>query len=207
MAELLTDPRVGLPVPYIVAWSPETPTPPTVVRRHGPQGQYLGYADEHPGDRHWRGFLLPRETLARGRGHAKFASIHTRRQIRCMRDLLCQVCAMPAHEDGERSAVFLFAGTDRPVEGAVIAIPPVCPTCIPTAVSMCPRLRAGFTAVRAQDSRPWGLKGVVHDPLTLDELSGDELVPVAFDQLELCWMVGYRQLNSLHGLTEASVTT
>lgn len=85
--------------------------------------------------------LLDRPDL---RGPARMRKLNTRRQWRCMDELLCQVCGEPARDPWTGripwvlpSTVFERTGPDRGRTNA----PPTCWSCMPKALEECPMLR------------------------------------------------------------------
>lgn len=190
----------GLVVPYITAWSAEDHISSPVTRRLGVGGEGLGYEDEAPYDRDWRGVLWVRQPIGRGKGRARFDTVHALRQRHAMGYLLCQVCGECTVDGGREEQLFLLRDVGRPVaEG------PVCEACAPMAILDCPRLRTGHCAAWARTSRPWGVSGVLYDPVTLRPLPGDGLVDVAYDTSETRWIVASRQVVTLHELTPVNV--
>src|SRR3989442_1499615 len=90
-------PNRTMPVPYITTWSEENTLPTTVVqRRNG-----IAFADEILTDRDDHGVLWSRIPSLPGRGRPRCGKIHSPRQRRAMRDLLCQVCGKPADHNEE----------------------------------------------------------------------------------------------------------
>ncbi|MGW2547763.1 hypothetical protein ACWC5I_44570 [Kitasatospora sp. NPDC001574] len=196
----------GLPVPYITRWSGEPIGHPDLTTARGSHGHFLAYADEHAvADRHWRGPLIARQPIARGRGTAELRDVHVRRQLRCMRDMLCQICARRVEGVRDDSFLFLFRGV-RPIpDGHLTTVPPVCgDECAGTALRSCPYLARGHTAVRARHVLPWGIAGILHDQATLAK-SSDRLVWIPFDSERVRWAVAHRAVVSLHGVTPVAI--
>ncbi|WP_371499138.1 hypothetical protein OG871_23985 [Kitasatospora sp. NBC_00374] len=161
MAEPLGRPDV---IPYIAAWSTEHFVHPDVVLR---PGVGIAYRDENPYDRDPEGVLWARMTLGRGRGRPEFGRIHSGRQRRAMRRLLCQICGGPA--DRDRNGVLWLLKDDRDdwpdwPEGLAATHPPVSRPCARVAVRLCPHLRGGATLVRVKDHRECGVYGTLYRP-------------------------------------------
>jgi hypothetical protein len=81
--------------------------------------------------------------------------------------LLCQVCTQPADRT-EQGLLWLVPGEERGFwtgwpEGMATIHPPLCRECARISVRMCPALRSGAVAVRAQ-SGVCGVTGVVFQP-------------------------------------------
>ena len=81
-------------IPYIVSWSAEKP--PAKRLTLAPGGRGIAYEDELTHDRDAHGMLWRRSTLRPGQGRPLFGRVHTARQRRTMRQLLCQICGGPA---------------------------------------------------------------------------------------------------------------
>ncbi|MBD0675640.1 hypothetical protein [Streptomyces sp. CBMA156] len=207
MPQLLTD--HDRPVPYITAWTHETPNSRSLEVRHAPKGPFLRYTDEGPGDRDWRGILLIRQPLARGKGRPDYEAVHARRQMLCMRNMLCQVCGHPVEEaEGAEDGSFLFVlpGDRTITDGYRTTSPPLCgDECRRRSLTHCPHLRRAHTTVRARYALPWGVAGIVHDPHTLAERS-EALVHVPHDDDLLALTVAYRCVVALAGITDLTTT-
>src|SRR3989442_68826 len=80
-------------VPYVATWSEERDLPFEVVNR---DGRGIAYADEISADRDIHGVLWHRTYSRPRRGRPEFGNVHSLRQRRAMRRLLCQVCGGPA---------------------------------------------------------------------------------------------------------------
>ncbi|MFI9026279.1 hypothetical protein [Streptomyces sp. NPDC053560] len=156
-AETAPSPRTwgpnDIPVPYVAAWTGES------VMHMGlsvqPDGKGLCFANEEPADRDHQGVLWARLTDAPGTGTPRFPVMHSARQRRAMREMLCQVCAGPA---SRTSRGWLFLLTHEPADGAVTNKPPLCEPCVGVALGHCPRLTDPF-AVRVRRPRVWGVFG------------------------------------------------
>jgi hypothetical protein len=147
-------------VPYVVLWSDEQITELEVVER---PGAGVAYPDESLADR-YRRVLWERAILAPGHGRPRYTSLHPLRQRHAMARLLCQVCAQPADRD-DKGVLRLLS--DSQVEDpdwpdyAHTTQPPLCVACARASVAVCPWLRGGYLAVRAES---WvsGVFGSVH---------------------------------------------
>ncbi|MDH2408281.1 hypothetical protein ACG5V6_14740 [Streptomyces chitinivorans] len=186
-------------VPYIASWSQERMRRPPVVRRVGVGGEGIGFAGEGAYDRDWRGVLWMRQTLARGKGHPRYHTVHTLRQRRAMRHMLCQVCGGPTPQDGPR--LFVLRDVGRPVEeGERTTAPPVCVPCARISVRECPRLREGHVAALVGRPYAWGVAGIVHHPVTLEPLD-TALQEVSYEDLAVRWTLAHRLVMTLHDCT------
>jgi len=121
-------------VPYITSWSEEQKLPAEIVMRSSMGiGFGIAYADENSTDRDRDGILWTRRNLRHGHGRPQFGKIHSLRQRRAMRRLLCQVCAQPAdrNEDG---VLWLLPDYYQEAEGWPenydLAEPPICLACV-----------------------------------------------------------------------------
>lgn len=143
----------GLPVPYIAKWEGEivlTRDTPRLLR----MGEWMVVAYGHPEDRasslaelktlvarqrDRRGILWWRDTEGYGEDAPLFGQVHTKRQRQCMLERRCQVCARKVKPP------FLFFGDTCDLippmgfgEFVIQNAPPVCPTCVPVALRLCP---------------------------------------------------------------------
>lgn len=171
----------GWPTPYVAPWTHEKHSFPTLERRVGREGLFLGYRQELPGDRGVGGELLARLALRPGVGAPRFDSVHSARQRRCMFHLRCQVGGGEAlAADGRALFVVRSAGVGRIVEGERTTAPPVCGPCAALAVAYCPRLREGYAAAWVEDPQVWGVAGRVYDPQTLMPADAPSLTKVPY---------------------------
>jgi hypothetical protein len=159
--------RAGV-VPYVTSWSEEEKQPAEIVMRSSMGiGFGIAYADENSTDRDRDGILWTRRTLRHGHGRPQFGKIHSLRQRRAMRRLLCQVCAQPAdrNEDG---VLWLLPDYYQEAEGWPenydLAEPPICLACVPVATRLCPALRKGYLGIRARSAPVCGVRGLVYQP-------------------------------------------
>jgi hypothetical protein len=190
----------GSVVPYIGSWTGEANCPTQVVRR---PDNGIGYADETILDRDQWGVLWTRIPSRVGVGHPLFKELHTVRQRRAMRRLLCQVCAQPADRT-EQGMLWLVPGGDVddrsgwPRQMTTI-YPPLCVACARISVRMCPALRVGAVAVRAH-SRVRGVNGVVFEPAGrypgLSVTDRGEVIP--YDGPEIAWVQAVLLVRSLY---------
>jgi hypothetical protein len=149
-------------VPYIATWSEETKPDVKVIERT----QFsIAFADETLADRDRDGLLWTRTTVCPGQGRPQFAVIHSVRQRRAMRRLLCQVCAQPADYTDE-GLLWLLPDYYQEAAGWPedfdLAEPPICRSCVPIAIRLCPALRKGHLAVRSRSAPVSGVKGLVY---------------------------------------------
>ncbi|MFK0294838.1 hypothetical protein ACIQU6_30800 [Streptomyces sp. NPDC090442] len=193
----------ALTVPYIALWSAEQDLAPRRWVRRGEDGERLGYVDETLYDRDRFGALWARWSSARGKGRPQLQDVHPFRQRRAVLQELCQVCGKPALAAGRY--LYLFTKASAPIyEGRLTSTPPICTTCAPTVVEECPHLQRGYVAVWAERAPLWGVQGIRYHPRTrLPRPEDDgEFVSVEYGAApELPWIVAYRQVVSLHGLT------
>ncbi|MGW4825228.1 hypothetical protein ACWEP4_41640 [Streptomyces sp. NPDC004227] len=188
-------------VPYITGYSREQNITPKLT--HHPSGRSLVFVDETPHDRDSFGVPWVRPSLLpkgrRGEPLLQEAVVHPFRQRRAMRDQLCQVCTRPP-EDPEGPRLYLMRDSGRPIEeGERTASPPVCVPCAGISVQLCPRLRRQHVAAWVEHAPAWGVVGLVHDPLTLEPLGGDQ--EVAYDSEVARWVVAARLESQLFGVT------
>jgi hypothetical protein len=146
-----------LRVPYITAYSEEmTPHPLEFAAHRGAtDGMRLSYADSVPQD--WQlGVLWARQGLHR-QGRPEWKIVNTLRQRRCMLRLLCQVCGLSADDDGRTFWVLADDPGDTSTGAGYTNAPPTCRTCIPEAISACPRLRRGAAVYTVGGAEPYGV--------------------------------------------------
>ncbi|MGK5497252.1 hypothetical protein [Streptomyces sp. URMC 125] len=196
-------------VPFITGWSREPMVNPAPVRITGAGGSGLGYRgeDDTAYGRDWRGVLWARQALARGRGVPELHTVHVQRQRRAMSDLLCQVCGKTTvtGRPGERH-LFLLKDVGRPIgEGERTTAPPVCVPCALIAVRECPHLVKGHVAAWVRDVVPWGVAGIVYSPRTVQPNPESGLVPAAYGDPYLRWVLAYRAVVALYGCTPVNL--
>jgi hypothetical protein len=169
-------------VPYITMWSGEEALAATVIQRR----RGIGYADEILGDRDEHGVLWQRMPSRPGHGRPRLGTMHSLRQRRAMRRLLCSVCAGPADTSAD-GVLWLLADhrDDWPgwPDGMAVTEPPVCLPCARRSARVCPALRDGHVAVRAGHCPIVGVHG------TRDENGRPvENTTVAFDDPAIAWI-------------------
>jgi hypothetical protein len=193
----------GLMVPYITQWSAEKTMSPLIVRRR--TGTGIGFADETLHDRDDDGVLWVRQSFAPGCGEADYLRVHSLRQRRATRRLLCQGCSADTLALNPERQLFMLKDVGRPIaEGERTTAAPVCRACAQVSDRHCPHLRRH---VAAWVERPflWGVAGILHDPRTLRPLPGKDLVQVAYEAPELPWVLAVRQVLSLRGCTATTL--
>lgn len=174
-------------VPYITSWSTERALPATVIP-HSLFG--IAYADETIGDRDENGVLWTRTSSRPGHGRPQFGKVHSMRQRRAMRHLLCQVCGEPADraDDGVLWLLQDHRGDwPRWPENMAATEPPICLSCTRVSRRACPALRRGYVSVRVGHSPLNGVYGARYlwgEPLP--EPVEDAIV--AFDDPMVRWI-------------------
>lgn len=192
--------RSGSLVPYITAWSEEQPLPTKIVEvpRFG-----IMYSDEAFAERDQHGVLWRRIPSQPGRGRSDFGRVHSLRQRRAMRQLLCQVCAGPADQNDQGTLWLLpDSGDDWPSwpEHMACPHPPVCVPCAQISLRACPALRKAPVAIRVSRRPIVGVLGVHYQP--------GEPRPVAvagvianFDDPAIRWTCAEQLVRELIGCT------
>lgn len=146
----------GLPVPWVTRWTGEKPPPriPTMTIVDGVMWCTYGSPSAHPlgqmtgikAERDEHDLLWYRELSIYGQGSGdatiqdratigepQWTQVHAWRQRTCMLDRRCQVCAKPF--DDTPVTFLLAVPTVRELN---VIDPPVCRTCIPVALALCP---------------------------------------------------------------------
>lgn len=185
-------------VPYITAWSTERPLPVTMT--------------PEPADRHrlrGRGPRRPTRTVCSGpasrpgHGRPRFGSVHTLRQRRAMRRLLCQVCAGPADRTAD-GVLWLLKDhrADWPnwPNGMGATEPPICQRCAELAPRVCPALRNGHVVVRVGRSHLAGVFGIQYQPGPRFPASMTD-VQIAFDDPAVRWVRAMQLIRELFDCT------
>ncbi|WP_232789040.1 hypothetical protein [Streptomyces odonnellii] len=188
-------------VPYIASWSGEKKVPALVVPN--PRGPGIGYADEHSVDRDANGVLWKRVGAGRGKGRPEFGKVHSLRQHRAMRKLLCQVCggAADRNEDGVLWLVGDYPGdAGGGAGGFTTTHPPVCAPCAIASVRACPHLRKRHVALRAGLVVTAGVQGIVHRPGGLFPEPYDA-GGVLYDDTRIHWTVAAQLMVTLRRCT------
>ncbi len=191
----------SLVVPYVAAWSGErTNLTPVIVR---PDGLGIAYADEVLGDRDNNGILWARTPSRPGHGKPEFGSVHSSRQRRAMRKLLCQVCACPAdHTDDGVLWVLEDHRDDWPgwPERMGVTEPPICPPCLRLSVRACPALRRGHAIFRVRHAPIAGIRGTRYRPGRSSPAPiGNSLLPL--DDPGIHWTLAAHLVRELHDCT------
>lgn len=173
-------------VPYIASWSSEVELPATPVERRG----RLGYADEDLNDRDRLDVLWRRVGHSPGQGRPTFGIVHSLRQRRAMRRVLCQVCGDVVGDD-DHGVLWLMGREEyqRAPWPAPIDTPhpPVCLPCAEVSITACPHLRNHYVAVRVRRYRVAGAYGAIHQPRLTGPIAVD-VGSVAFDDHRILWM-------------------
>ncbi len=176
----------SLRVPYITAWSGEAMAHSLAFRYHPEAGgPRLTYTDPLPTD--WMyGVLRTRHGLGR-QGQPQWLLVNALRQWRCMEHGLCQVCGESAADSAMGHTWWLLVddvSRTTPDRGYTNA-PPTCPSCIPTALKHCPRLRKGAALYTVADAEPWAVLGHVFRPTPAgDAVIADRNVRVLLEEYE-----------------------
>nr|WP_198152012.1 hypothetical protein [Kibdelosporangium sp. MJ126-NF4]CEL22835.1 conserved hypothetical protein [Kibdelosporangium sp. MJ126-NF4]CTQ89975.1 conserved hypothetical protein [Kibdelosporangium sp. MJ126-NF4] len=187
-------------VPYITAWSTEQDLSGEVICR---PGGGIGYADETVMDRDTRGVLWVRAVSRPGSARPVFGDVHSLRQRRAMRRLLCQVCGKPADRSPD-GVLWLLPDFREDWPGWPDAMgnaePPICVPCAHLAVRLCPRLRRGAVLIRVRECPVEGVRGKLYVP------GADGPVQVdggtfAFDDPRVRWVQAHGLVRELHGCT------
>lgn len=188
-------------VPYIAAWSGEEDPSTCIVGRRLSSG--IGFADERVSDRDERGVLWSRATSLPGEGRPLYGQVHSARQRRAMRRLLCQVCAKPADRN-EQGVLWLLTDhrEDWPgwPENMANSYPPMCLPCARLSIHACPTLRRGYVAVRTRRAPLSGVYGVRYIPAHPLPVPADGVV-VGYDDPAILWVCAVQQVRSLQGCT------
>jgi hypothetical protein len=150
-------------VPYVTSWSAEQDLPSQVIYR---PGGGIAYADEIATDRDVHGVLWTRAFSRPHRGRPEFGKVHSLRQRRAMRRLLCQVCGGPADRAGD-GVLWLLpdhrADWTAWPDGMANVEPPICLHCAGISLRLCPRLRRGAAVVRAREYPIVGVRGTLYE--------------------------------------------
>ncbi|MFF9478084.1 hypothetical protein [Streptomyces sp. NPDC014733] len=198
-------------ITYTAMWGQEVDVTPPVIMRRCPRGYpRLAFRGELAHDRDRHEILWRRQQTAPGRGPQLTGRVHSYRQRRAMDDLLCHVDAVSAlgghllrggpERTGDRP-LFLLSCTEVR-EGHITAVPPVCYRCAPRVAGARHRQRRPYTAVLVDEVRPWGVSGLLHDPVSVPlRPTTASLVPVGYRSAHARWVVAHQALVSLHGIT------
>jgi hypothetical protein len=191
-------------VPYIASWSGEEPLATQVVGQ-GLSG--IGFTDETLIDRDENRVLWTRIPSRPGVGRPLYGQVHTLRQRRAMRRLLCQVCAKPADRN-EQGVLWLLLDhredwPDWP-EDMANTYPPLCLSCAHLSIRACPTLRRGYVAVRARRFPLTGVQGVRYLPAKPFPVPVEGDV-VGYQNPAVRWVRAVQQVRSLQGCTIVSL--
>ncbi|PWW63595.1 hypothetical protein DFQ13_104588 [Actinokineospora spheciospongiae] len=189
-----------LRVPYVTSWSAETTTTaPCLIQL--PNNRGIAYPDETIGDRDSRGILWARTPLAHGQGTPNFGQVHSARQRRAMRKLLCQVCANPADHDSDGTLwVLPDHRTDWPnwPNGMGITEPPICVPCLNLSIRACPALRHSHAIIRATHAPLAGVQGGLYTPTpTGPPPQSPDPEILHYDSSRLPWLLAFRLVREL----------
>ncbi|OSC69938.1 hypothetical protein B5181_11255 [Streptomyces sp. 4F] len=200
----------GMRVPYLAPWTGEIRDQPRLVRRPLTRGGGIAYVDEHRlYDRH-ADILWLRIGAVRGVGTPVLAGVNAQRQRQAMDRQLCQVCGVTTYGSADGTHLFLLAEREgRPItEGEQTASPPIHEACAAEALRDCPHLRDGAVAARVKRPEPWGIAGMLHDPVSLAPRPSDTrggLTFLPYTSLKLLWTVARLDVVSLHGCTPVNL--
>lgn len=177
-----------LVVPYTTSWSSEDSLPMPVIER---RGYGIAYAGEIAADRDTQGVLWQRTISRPGEGRPEFGKVHSLRQRRAMRRLLCQVCGEPADRTDE-GLLWLLPDyrqdwTTWP-EGMGNVEPPICRSCVSVSVRLCPKLRRdGGAVVRVREYPIVGVRGLLYAPGPTEPIVVNDEV-IGFDDPLIRWV-------------------
>jgi hypothetical protein len=188
-----------LVVPFITRWGAEDDLPFHVVLQ---RGVGIAYADEVMADRDASGVLWHRTCSQPNHGRPHFGEVHSLRQRRAMRRLLCQVCGGPADQDND-GVLWLLpdhrADWKNWPEAMGNVEPPICRPCVGVSLRLCPRLRRdGGAAIRVRECPIVGVRGALYEsrgtaPAMIDDAT------VAFDDPAIRWVRAVGLVRQLRG--------
>jgi hypothetical protein len=168
----------------------------------------IAYADETPADRDRDGVLWTRKPNRHGEGRPQFGDVHSVRQRRAMRRLLCQVCGHPADRTAEGVLWLLpdyYAEAEGWPEDYDLAEPPICRACVPVATRLCPALRKGYLGIRARNAPVCGVRGVVYQPARPAPVMLKDYL-IRYDNSTIRWTVADQLLRTLRDCTPVDLT-
>jgi hypothetical protein len=187
-------------VPYTTLWSAEHDLPYELVER---PDFGIAYADETLIDRDNHGVLWRRTPSKPRHGRPEFGNVHSLRQRRAMRRLLCQVCGGPADRTGDGVLWLLpdYCG-DWPgwPDGMANVEPPVCLPCVGVSIRLCPALRKGAVAVRVREFPVAGVRGVLYRSGGVSPAAIGETI-VTFDDPVVQWVRAANLVRELRRCT------
>ena len=193
---LIGDARGGHVMPYVAMWSGERKLPAVVIAL--PRGG-VGYLDESASDRDSRGVLWMRYESRPGVGKLVFGDVHSLRQRRVMRRLLCQVCA--GVPDRNTDGVLWVMSDYRDdwagwPNGMATHDAPVCRPCARAAAKRCPALRERPVFFRSKTHPLVGVRGAHYAPSPQGPVAvGD--ITVAFDDPRIRWTIAHQLIRQL----------
>lgn len=183
-------------VPYVTSWSEENHLPGVVVERFG---RGICFADECMADRDGTGVLWIRTAVRPGVGRPVFGKVHTLRQRRAMRRLLCQVCAGPADRTDD-GVLWLMTDYRDDWPGwpnrMAQTEPPVCRDCARLSLRLCPALRERAVLVRAGRYPVAGVYGTVYAGGSRLVVADTRAVPL--DDPVVRWVLASRLVRQLN---------
>lgn len=188
-----------LVVPFTTRWDTEEDLPFNVVLR---RGGGIAYADEIASDRDARGVLWNRTYSRPHHGRPLFGEVHSLRQRRVMRRLLCQVCGGSADQNSD-GVLWLLPDhredwTNWPDAMGNVE-PPICRPCVRVSLRLCPRLRRdGGAAIRVREYPIVGVRGALYENRGTTPAMIDDAV-VAFDDPAIQWIRAVGLIRQLHG--------
>lgn len=188
-----------LVVPFITRWDAEEDLPCEVVLN---RGSGIAYADEIASDRDEHGVLWHRTCSRPHQGRPQFGEVHSLRQRRAMRRLLCQICGSPADQNSD-GLLWLLPDhredwTNWPDAMGNVE-PPICRPCVGVSLRLCPRLRRdGGAAIRVREYPIVGVRGALYAsrgtaPAMIDD------VAVAFGDPAIRWVRAVGLIRQLRG--------
>ncbi|MFF8880737.1 hypothetical protein [Streptomyces flaveolus] len=200
----------GVRVPYIAPWTGEIREQPRLERRPLNKGGGIAYVDEHRlYDRH-ADILWVRMGAVRGTGKPLLAGVNSQRQRQAMDRQLCQVCGATTYGRADGHHLYLLAEREgKPIaEGEQTSAPPIHEACAAEALRDCPHLREGAVAAWVERPEPWGVAGMLYDPVTLKPRPSRRrggLTSLPYTSLKLLWTVAHVDVVALHGCTPVSL--
>ncbi len=186
--------------PYVTTWSEERDQPAQLIES---PGRGIAYIDETISDRDSHGALWFRTPSRPRQGEPLFARVHPLRQRRCMRRLLCNVCAGPADQT-EDGTLWLLKDhrDDWPgwPENMAVTEPPTCAPCVRLASRLCPALRKGAAAIRVRQAPVAGVRGMLYRSGPLAPVAMNEAT-IAYDDPRIRWVRAMHLVRELHDCT------